>query len=85
MVGNTKTTVGIPDSVLEDAKHVAARERTTIRALIVEGLRRLLQERKRATSFRLRKATFKGHGLQPDVVEGSCEQVRDLAYKDRGS
>jgi mRNA-degrading endonuclease RelE of RelBE toxin-antitoxin system len=80
-----KTTVDIPDSVLEDAKHLAARQRTTVRALIIEGLRRLISERKRPTSYRLRKATFKGRGLQPDVAEGSWERIRDFTYEGRGS
>jgi hypothetical protein len=80
-----KTTVDIPDSLLEDAKQVAARERTTIKALIVEGLRRMLQDRKRPAPFRLRKATFKGQGLQPGVSDGSWERIREMTYEGRGS
>ena len=34
-----KTTVEISDSLAEEAKRVAARERTTLRALIEAGLR----------------------------------------------
>ena len=85
MLGHMKTTVDIPDSVLEDAKQLATQERTTIRALIVEGLRRLLRERKRAQPFRLRKASFKGQGLQPDVADGSWERIREITYEGRGS
>lgn len=76
-----KTTIEIPDSILEEAKKVAARERTTIKTLVVEGLRRTLSEKKRKHSFSLRKATFKGKGLHPQITGASWDQIRDLAYE----
>ena len=79
-----KTTVEIPDSLLEAARKLASREGTTVRALVEEGLRRIIAERKRARVFRLRKATFKGDGLQPHVAGAPCERIRDLAYEGRG-
>lgn len=85
MVGHMKTTVEIPKALIEDAKRVASRERTTVKALIVEGLRRLLAERRKPTAFRLRKVTFKGNGLQPHVSDASWEQIRDISYEGRGS
>jgi hypothetical protein len=80
-----KTTVDIPDSLLEEAKKLASREGTTVRALVEEGLRRILTERKRAGDFRLRRATFKGSGLQPQVEGAPWERIRDMAYEDRGA
>ena len=85
MVICMKTTVEIPDALLEDAKALAGRERTTIRALIVEGLRRILQERRKPRPFSLRKVTFKGRGLQPQVADGTWETIRDMSYEGRGS
>jgi hypothetical protein len=79
-----KTTVEIPESLLEEAKRLAAREGTTLRALIEEGLRRILAERKRTGAFRLRKATFKGDGLQPAVAGSSWDRLREMAYEGRG-
>ena len=79
-----KTTVHIPDSLLEEARKIASQERTTIKALIEEGLRRTIDDRKHKRSFRLRKATFKGSGLQPDVADASWEKIRDLSYRGRG-
>ena len=79
-----KTTVEIPDSLLDEARKVAARQDTTLRVLIIEGLRRVLVERKRAGAFRLRKATFRGKGLQPDMAGASWERVREMAYDKRG-
>lgn len=80
-----KTTVEIHDALLEEARKLAAREGTTVRALVEEGLRRLLAERKRAQAFKLRKATFRGSGLQPHVATASWEQIRDMAYEGRGA
>jgi hypothetical protein len=79
-----KTTVEIPDAILEEARKVAARQRTTLRVLIVEGLRRVVAERKHPGTFRLRKASFRGQGLQPDVRDASWERLREMAYQDRG-
>jgi hypothetical protein len=75
-----KTTVNIPDSLLKAAKKLAAREKTTVSALIEQGLRQLFVDRKRPSEFRLRKATFKGQGLQPGVSTKTWDQIRDMAY-----
>ena len=79
-----KTTVEIPTTLLEEARKLASRQRTTLRVLIIEGLRRVVVERKRAGTFRLRKATFKGSGLQPEVAGARWERVREMAYEGRG-
>ena len=78
-----KTTVEIPDAVLKEARRVATHEKTTVRALIVEGLRRVLAERKRKGTFRLRKASFKGSGFHPDLAGAPWEKVRDTIYQSR--
>ncbi|MGA9233261.1 MAG: type II toxin-antitoxin system VapB family antitoxin [Desulfobacterales bacterium] len=79
-----KTTVHIPDTLLEEARKIANQEQTTIKALIEEGLRLTIESRKQKGKFRLRKATFKGNGLQPDVAGASWEKIRDLSYGARG-
>ena len=80
-----KTTVEIPDAVLKEARRVATHEKTTVRALIVDGLRRVLAERKRKGTFRLRKASFKGSGLNPDLAGAPWEKIRDTIYESRGA
>ncbi|HEX7094077.1 MAG TPA: hypothetical protein VF205_10430 [Nitrospiraceae bacterium] len=55
-----KTTVEIPDTLMKEARKLASRQRTTLRVLIVEGLRRVLTERRSLAGFRLRKATYQG-------------------------
>ena len=80
-----KTTIEISDALLEEARRLASRERSTLRALIEDGLRRLLREKRSKQAFRLRKATFRGEGLQPGVAEGGWTRIRDLIYQDRGA
>lgn len=80
-----KTTIEIPDPLLAEARKVAAQERTTLKALTEEGLRRVIEDRKRNQPFKLRKVTFRGKGLHPDVGEGSWSKIRDLAFEGRGA
>jgi hypothetical protein len=79
-----KTTVHIPDGLLDDVQRLARREGTTLKALVQEGLRRVLDERKHKKGFKLRKASFKGEGLNPELEQASWERIRDMAYEGRG-
>ena len=79
-----KTTFDIPESLLSEARRMAEREGTTLRALVAEGLRRILGERRGATTFRLRKVTFGGTGLQGDLGGAGWEEIRRRAYEGRG-
>ena len=80
-----KTTVEITDSLLDEARQVASNEETTLRELMEEGLRRALADRKQQRAFHLRRASFKGKGLQPGIASGSWEGIRDLLYDGRGA
>ncbi|MCI0413856.1 type II toxin-antitoxin system VapB family antitoxin [bacterium] len=80
-----KTTVEIPDSLLQEARRLAEKEGSSVKVLVEEGLRRIILERKKGKSFRLRKASFRGKGIQGEVTEGSWERIRDLVYEGRGA
>ena len=80
-----KTTVEIADELLQEAKSVASKERSTLRALVEEGLRWVLGQRRHGRTFRLRDASVGGKGVQPGVTEGSWDAIRDLIYSGRGS
>ncbi len=69
---------------MDEAKKLAAKEGTTIRAYVEQGLRRIVAERKSRGQFRLRKATFKGKGLQPGVKDATWERIREAIYQGRG-
>jgi hypothetical protein len=76
-----KTTIEIPDALLAQAKAKAAREKTTVKALVSEGLRQVLSKPASKKAVRLRTLTFKGNGLHPDLGEYNWEKVRELIYE----
>ncbi len=78
-----KTTVDIPDPLLREAKELAAREGRTLRALIEEALTQLIRARQHPAQFRLRKVSFRGRGVRPEVSEGSWERIREFIYEGR--
>jgi Arc/MetJ family transcription regulator len=84
MVTHMKTTIQISDNLFAEARQVARQERTTLKALVEQGLRRVISERKYRTPFRLRKATFKGKGLQPHLAGESWDHIRQISYEGRG-
>ena len=84
MACHMKTTIHIADSLLAEAHMIATRERTTLKALVDEGLRRVVTDRQSVTPFRLPDRSVGGDGLQPGIREAPWEIIRDLAYGDRG-
>lgn len=80
-----KTTVDLPDALLKRAKRLAARDGTTVRALVEESLRRVLAEREREAPFTLKPVTFGGDGLDPGLSSGGWGAVRDRIYEGRGT
>jgi hypothetical protein len=80
-----KTTVELPDSLLREAKRVALRDHTTVRALIERGLRAVIDHRRPAGRFSLRQASFRGDGLVTGTSLRDWETIRNLAYSERGA
>lgn len=86
MGSSMKTTVDLPDPLLDDARRVAEREGTTLRGLIEAGLRRVLADYKgQPSAFQLPDARFLGEGLQPGVSSEDWDATRKAAYEGRGA
>jgi len=76
-----KTTIDVPDSLLEQAREVARAEGTTLRALVADGLRRVLDERARAGAEPPPEPVFTGRtGVRPGVDLRDWDAVRDAIY-----
>ena len=75
----------ISDSLLRQVKSLASEERTTMKALVEEGLREITAKRKRAKPFKLRKVSVRGKGLKHGMAGASWPQIRDTAYEGRGA
>lgn len=85
MVTHMKTTLEIPKPLFDQAKRVAAREGTTLRALVEAGLRRELRQRQAGKAFVLRDVRVSGNGLQPEYQDGAWDTLRDAIYAGRGA
>ena len=81
-----KTTVQIPDALLAEIQKIAVKNKTTLRALMQEGLQHVVErEQKKKIPFKLRDMSV-GKPGEPWGLEGkSWEEIRDLIYEDRGA
>lgn len=79
-----KTTIDIADPLLQAARKLAAKEGVGVKALVELGLRRVIAEKKSAGAFRLRKASFRGNGLQPGAKDAGWARLRSLACEGQG-
>jgi predicted transcriptional regulator len=85
MASNMKTTVQISDALLADVQKIAAKRKTTLKALVDEGLRLVVDhDRSAKTQIKMRDVSV-GKPGDPWPLEGkSWEEVRDIIYEDRG-
>ena len=84
MVSHMKTTVHIPDALLAATQAIAAREKTTLKALVSEGLQKVVQDRGSAKPYKLKDMSIGGQGLNPELDGASWETMLELIYGDRG-
>lgn len=81
MGSHMKTTIDIADPILAEAKAVAIREKTTLRALIEEGLRLVLRGKRPMAAYKPRDGRFHGNGLTPEFeARGGWSKLREAAY-----
>lgn len=80
-----KTTIDISDALVREARAVADREGITFRSLVERGLRQVIAETAGHPQFKLRRASFKGQGLQAEFDGASWQRIRDAAYEDYGA
>ena len=78
-----KTTVDLPDALLEAAKERARRDGTTLRALLTDGLRRVVGEDAASQGYRYEAVLSDGSGeIRPGVDLGDWAAIRSLIYDD---
>lgn len=79
-----KTTIEIADALLEAARRRARERGTTLRAIVEEGLRAVLDKGDDERPFVLRDASVDGGGLQAGIREGGWERISALIYEGQG-
>lgn len=84
MLKHMRTSVDLSEAVLQRAKKLAKQRKTSMRALIEEGLR-LLSDRQEAVSrYRLVDCSYGEGGMQPGIASEDWATLRDLVYEGRG-
>ena len=78
------TTSEISDDLARKAKVHAARDGTTLRALVERGLHEVLRANRKPHRFELRDARVGGHGLQTEFQDADWQRIREAAYEGRG-
>lgn len=79
------TTIEIDDSILLQAKRLAASRRTAVRALVEQGLRRVIADEQRDAGFKFEPVTDKRPARPGNPPAMPWEQVRELIYGGRGA
>ena len=77
-----KTTVDIADDLLKRSQQLAKREGSTLRAILEEGLRLVLKDRRTPRSRPFRFPTFGKGGLNSEFREAGWEKIRSAIYGD---
>ena len=77
-----KTTIELPDDLLEEVRRVARKEGATLRALVEEGLRRSLEARRGKVRRRLDFPSYGGSGLTTEFQGAPWSQIRGEIYRD---
>ncbi|MGB5251280.1 MAG: type II toxin-antitoxin system VapB family antitoxin [Sedimenticolaceae bacterium] len=80
-----KTTIELPDTLIEQARRLAQREGTTLRALVEEGLQRSLEARRQAARRQLDFPSYGGNGLTDEFHGAPWSRIRDEIYREHGA
>lgn len=81
-----KTTIEIADDLLERARRVARKEKTTVRSLTEQGLRMVLKEKQAMTvKWKWKPVVVSGGGLTDEFKNAPWEKIRDEIYKGHGA
>lgn len=79
-----KTTIEIPDPLFRELRAFAARHSLSLKTVVERALRELLRGPRNGKPFRLKKASFRGEGLQSGASSGDWETVRAMIYEGQG-
>jgi len=80
-----KTTIDIADSLLTRAKEIAHRDKTTLRALVEQGLDTVMQQRAQPKKNKFKMITFNGGTPTKEFQNVPWDQIRDEIYRGRGT
>jgi len=80
-----RTTIDISDNLLNRAKELARKEKTTLKELTEEGLSLVLKEHTSRQPRAIEPVVFDGQGLSEEFRGKSWAEIRDEIYKGYGA
>lgn len=80
-----KTTIDIADVLLTEARQQAQSRHTTLRELVQEGLRSVIERRKQEEHLRQISIPVVVGGLSPAFRDASWRRIRDAIYRGPGA
>ena len=80
-----KTTIELPDELLDQLRRVVRQEGSSLRRLVEEGLQRCLKARRTTAHRKLDFPSYGGSGLTPGFQGASWSQFRDEIYREQGA
>jgi len=83
--GSTKTTIDISDNLLNRAKRLARKERTTLKSLTEEGLSLVLERHAAPSQWNAEPVLFDGNGVSGEFRGKPWAEIRDEIYKGYGT
>ena len=85
MLRHMRPSVEIPDALLRKGRSVARKRRTTLRAILLEGVRKVVDQQSREVRrYVLRDESFGEGGLVEGLSATDWEEIRHRAYEGRG-
>lgn len=76
------TMIEINDTLVLTAQQLAHQRNLTLQQVVESALQSFVeQEQKKKAGFLLRKCTFRGNGLQPEIQEGDWAAIRNHIYE----
>ena len=80
-----KTTIELPDELLEQVRRVARQEGASLRRLVEEGLQRSLEARRKGPRRDLEFPSYGGSGLTSEFQGAPWSRLRDEIYREHGA
>lgn len=78
-----RTTVDLPDELLLEVQRMAREQNRTMRSVMEEALRSMMEKYRHGQAFELADASVGGNGLQQAFRDASWDDLRAAAYGSR--
>jgi len=78
-----RTSIDIPDPLFRRAKKLARERGTTLKDLLLEGLRRAVEPERSRGTHRMKDRSFGEGGLVEGLAWSDSERMAELLYGDR--